>query len=156
MQLLPDPPGSEDSPVCAAGKNPCNSGTTKCSAAEVIETVGCRAPLFAGGFRSNVCRKRFQRLSADQRIRGHSSAGRAPALQAGGRRFDPGWLHQLLPSRPPAPRDVASSCKPTIGCLGSRDRAEKCGSAGDANERIVCSLTIRRSFCFDAKFSSER
>ena len=24
---------------------------------------------------------------------GHSSAGRAPALQAGGRRFDPGWLH---------------------------------------------------------------
>ena len=25
--------------------------------------------------------------------RGHSSAGRAPALQAGGRRFDPGWLH---------------------------------------------------------------
>jgi hypothetical protein len=27
--------------------------------------------------------------------RGHSSAGRAPALQAGGRRFDPGWLHQL-------------------------------------------------------------
>ena len=26
--------------------------------------------------------------------RGHSSAGRAPALQAGGHRFDPGWLHQ--------------------------------------------------------------
>ena len=26
--------------------------------------------------------------------RGHSSAGRAPALQAGGRRFDPDWLHQ--------------------------------------------------------------
>src|SRR2546421_7430092 len=25
--------------------------------------------------------------------RGHSSVGRAPALQAGGRRFDPGWLH---------------------------------------------------------------
>ena len=30
------------------------------------------------------------------RFRGHSSAGRAPALQAGGRRFDPVWLHQLL------------------------------------------------------------
>ena len=28
--------------------------------------------------------------------RGHSSAGRAPALQAGGHRFDPGWLHQYL------------------------------------------------------------
>lgn len=27
-------------------------------------------------------------------LRGHSSAGRAPALQAGGRRFDPVWLHQ--------------------------------------------------------------
>ena len=26
---------------------------------------------------------------------GHSSAGRAPALHAGGRRFDPAWLHQL-------------------------------------------------------------
>ena len=25
--------------------------------------------------------------------RGHSSDGRAPALQAGGHRFDPGWLH---------------------------------------------------------------
>jgi hypothetical protein len=28
-------------------------------------------------------------------LRGHSSAGRAPALQAGGRRFDPVWLHQV-------------------------------------------------------------
>ncbi len=27
--------------------------------------------------------------------RGHSSAGRAPALHAGGREFDPPWLHQL-------------------------------------------------------------
>ncbi len=26
---------------------------------------------------------------------GHSSVGRAPALHAGGRRFDPVWLHQL-------------------------------------------------------------
>jgi hypothetical protein len=24
---------------------------------------------------------------------GHSSAGRAPALHAGGRQFDPDWLH---------------------------------------------------------------
>ena len=28
--------------------------------------------------------------------RGHSSVGRAPALQAGGRRFDPVWLHQFF------------------------------------------------------------
>ena len=27
--------------------------------------------------------------------RGHSSAGRAPALHAGGRRFDPAWLHHF-------------------------------------------------------------
>ena len=26
---------------------------------------------------------------------GHSSAGRAPALHAGGQRFDPAWLHQF-------------------------------------------------------------
>ena len=29
--------------------------------------------------------------------RGYSSAGRAPALQAGGRRFDPDYLHQNGP-----------------------------------------------------------
>ena len=28
-------------------------------------------------------------------LRGHSSIGRAPALQAGGRRFESDWLHQL-------------------------------------------------------------
>ena len=28
---------------------------------------------------------------------GHSSAGRAPALHAGGRRFDPAWLHHVVP-----------------------------------------------------------
>jgi hypothetical protein len=29
---------------------------------------------------------------------GRSSVGRAPALQAGGRRFDPVWLHQFISS----------------------------------------------------------
>ena len=28
--------------------------------------------------------------------RGHSSVGRALALQARGRRFDPGWLHLII------------------------------------------------------------
>ena len=32
-------------------------------------------------------------FSSKRGTRGHSSAGRAPALQAGGHRFDPGWLH---------------------------------------------------------------
>ena len=31
---------------------------------------------------------------------GHSSAGRAPAWHAGGRRFDPAWLHHLSRHRP--------------------------------------------------------
>ena len=34
-----------------------------------------------------------------QKGRGHSSAGRAPALQAGCRRFDPVWLHHFEASR---------------------------------------------------------
>jgi hypothetical protein len=34
-----------------------------------------------------------QRYPERDKSWGHSSAGRAPALQAGGRRFDPGWLH---------------------------------------------------------------
>ncbi len=29
-------------------------------------------------------------------LRGYSSAGRAPALHAGGQQFDPAWLHQSL------------------------------------------------------------
>ena len=35
------------------------------------------------------------------RARGCSSAGRAPALQAGGHRFDPGQLHHLAIQRGP-------------------------------------------------------
>ena len=30
-----------------------------------------------------------------EKLRGYSSAGRAPALQAGGHRFDPDYLHQM-------------------------------------------------------------
>ena len=33
-------------------------------------------------------------VSKENLLRGYSSVGRAPALQAGGRRFDPGYLHQ--------------------------------------------------------------
>ena len=31
----------------------------------------------------------------EEKLRGYSSAGRAPALQAGGHRFDPDYLHQI-------------------------------------------------------------
>ena len=49
-------------------------------------------------------------LEADRK-RGLSSAGRAPALQAGGQRFDPARLHQPL-MKPPAKRraSVSSTC----------------------------------------------
>ena len=35
-----------------------------------------------------------EQLYGSQLDRGHSSVGRAPALHAGGQRFDPAWLHQ--------------------------------------------------------------
>jgi hypothetical protein len=38
-------------------------------------------------------------LPLNSYARGHSSAGRAPALQAGGHRFDPGWLHHFVEGR---------------------------------------------------------
>ena len=37
---------------------------------------------------------RATRHNRNRDIRGYSSAGRAPALQAGGQRFDPAYLHQ--------------------------------------------------------------
>ena len=38
-------------------------------------------------------------------IRGYSSAGRAPALQAGGQRFDPAYLHQTERSNEKGSKD---------------------------------------------------
>ena len=44
---------------------------------------------------------------------GHSSAGRAPALQAGGHRFDPGWLHHRKQGRTgPVPQGAGPSASP--------------------------------------------
>ena len=40
----------------------------------------------------------FQGPARDIRV--YSSAGRAPALQAGGQRFDPAYLHQRLEVEP--------------------------------------------------------
>ena len=37
-----------------------------------------------------------QKVLYPPNIWGYSSAGRAPALQAGGRQFDPDYLHQLV------------------------------------------------------------
>ena len=49
-------------------------------------------------------------------IRGYSSAGRAPALQAGGQRFDPAYLHQRV-----TPRDMTRQ---------KLERAEDAGCRG--------------------------
>src|ERR1700761_9454165 len=38
--------------------------------------------------------KRLPGIMLKRRLRGHSSAGRALAWHARGRRFDPAWLHQ--------------------------------------------------------------
>ena len=40
----------------------------------------------------------FNLEGARSRTRGYSSAGRAPALQAGGQRFDPVYLHHPISS----------------------------------------------------------
>ena len=57
---------------------------------------------------SNIQGQHYERLSESlfnfqgpaRDIRGYSSAGRAPALQAGGQRFDPAYLHQRLEVEP--------------------------------------------------------
>lgn len=53
-------------------------------------------------------------------IRGHSSAGRAVALQAKGRRFDPDWLHQYEGCRV---KQTPKSCR-CQGCKHSPVRKE--------------------------------
>jgi hypothetical protein len=54
-------------------------------------------------------------------IRGHSSAGRAPALQAGGHRFDPDWLHHAA-KQPAAVRTNVRSLKSVFTKTDSIDR----------------------------------
>ena len=48
-------------------------------------------------------------MLAVKQIRGLSSAGRAPALQAGGHRFDPDRLHQFSEVRDHAGHDLSEN-----------------------------------------------
>src|SRR6516225_1905874 len=48
----------------------------------------------------------FRRGHAKARLRGHSSAGRALAWHARGRRFDPAWLHQPSQASPASARQA--------------------------------------------------
>ena len=45
-------------------------------------------------FNRSVPQLKFTTFLSVKMVWGYSSAGRAPALQAGGRRFDPDYLHQ--------------------------------------------------------------
>jgi hypothetical protein len=56
------------------------------------EAIEQRNVLLAHEQRSSL---RNEDIGEKDKRGGHSSVGRAPALQAGGRRFDPVWLHQL-------------------------------------------------------------
>ena len=56
------------------------------------QSFGVIAQLVEGGLLCNagVC----QESKTKAKFWGHSSVGRAPALQAGGRQFESDWLHQ--------------------------------------------------------------
>ena len=53
---------------------------------------------------------------------GHSSAGRAPQWHCGGRRFDPGWLHQAYVSK--TSRRFPKPHNGSVGGLHHRDRCQ--------------------------------
>ena len=80
----------------------------------------------------------------EMQARGCSSAGRAPALQAAGHRFDPGQLHQFLLDLPVLHRDTASAHRLIYVCTGGLTVAVQSPS---------CSLKIRES-CWRLGFAS--
>src|SRR5262249_1232070 len=73
---------------------------------------------------------------ADSVTGGHSSVGRAPALQAGGRRFDPVWLHQT--------RMRPGNGRPALKSMGFIDIVKK-GYARDAGPPRSDAVASRRS-----------
>ena len=94
---------------------------------------------------------------------GYSSAGRAPALQAGGRRFDPDYLHQyriedgwkrtrdctfrsgfnrrLEPSGSDSRHKPAKAFVTRRGDTAKRMRRAACGAASDA-ELVLTTLHL--------------
>jgi hypothetical protein len=74
---------------------------------------------------------------------GHSSAGRAPALQAGGRRFDPVWLHQSGSSSPQASRNPESNNPRAESSSGSNLFAPASHDADRGFSDIVKRRSIR-------------
>jgi hypothetical protein len=74
-------------------------------------------------------------------VRGHSSAGRAPALQAGGRRFDPGWLHQFLVSQGAQPTHAPRAMHVWLRASSSGTRPFF------KNSEVVLTHQIQRNLC---------
>ena len=70
--------------------------------------------------RARAGQLRKQRCGREREQRGFSSAGRAPALQAGGHRFDPDKLHHYLSSR------LSAASPLTCGRRGERSPAHAC------------------------------
>ena len=70
---------------------------------------------------------------------GCSSAGRAPALQAGGHRFDPGQLHQTLKRSTAAVTEGSSD--PTSNCQGTSPRFPCHGLHFRSNKRMSGKVT---------------
>ena len=62
-------------------------------AVESWSAVGCGKGVTLFNLEGTTLEERKNKELGDEW--GYSSAGRAPALQAGGRRFDPDYLHQL-------------------------------------------------------------
>ena len=79
-----------------------------------------------GGLRV-IASRTLIRARSEAGFWGHSSAGRAPALHAGGRQFDPAWLHQFQDctrrveheGREPSSQQLPTSSKFTIRSSGS-------------------------------------
>ena len=94
--------------------------------------------------------------------RGHSSVGRAPALQAGGRRFDPVWLHQ--PSwRNAAAVGGARRGPPWLSARWLRclrlplSSSTRCGEGGlSAGEKLVREKINQCAFRFERLRSGRR
>ncbi len=102
-----------------------------------------RTPDFHSGERSSIL------LRGTNKIRSHSSVGRAPALQAGGHRFKSCCDHQISPVRPSVRTpDFHSGERSSILLRGTNNgeipewpKGADCKSAGSAFEGSNPSLT---------------
>src|SRR5947209_19051584 len=81
------------------------------------------------------------------RTRGCSSIGRAPALQAGGRRFDPDQLHQARPysrDEPPVEPNGRAGMVSILNGLSSIHAAEVTARiSGERNRKMELSVDLR-------------